>query len=136
MSKKPFPKLNKNQMDPAKFGSTFGIAVWLMTMDKNHREKSIKELEEMILPAILLQQFKLYSKDGQPVAFLIWAAVSDEIKARIEGGNPKLELNEWRSGNSVMVLDCISPFNPKEVFEEEFWKGVSSTANNSSTGNQ
>jgi hemolysin-activating ACP:hemolysin acyltransferase len=56
--------------------------------------------------------------------FLTWAGVSGLVKTRTDKGKTDLELTEWRSGNNIVVLDCVSPFNPKQVFEEEFWKGV------------
>ena len=121
MAKEP-PKLNKNKMSPEQFGTTFGIAVWLMTMDKAYADTPVKELEAKILAAILLQQFKLYSKEGQPVAFLTWAAVSDEIKGKIENEAYELELADWRSGNNIIVLECVSPFAERKLFEEEFVK--------------
>ncbi|MEM7069953.1 MAG: toxin-activating lysine-acyltransferase [Pseudomonadota bacterium] len=123
------PKLDQKKMDPKTFGSTFGIVVWLMTMDKRYADVLVKELEKKILPAILLQQFKLYSKKSQPVAFLTWAAVSDEIKVKIDKGNTELELTDWRSGNNMTVLDCVSPFADHQVFIDEFWKGVKDGGN-------
>jgi len=118
------PSLNQNKMDPATFGSALGQAVWLMSMSEAHKERPIKSLEAEVLPAILLQQFKLYSKDNRPVAFLTWAAVSDEIKEQFEGGNKTLQLQDWRSGNNIMIIDCVSPYNPANIFEEEFFKNV------------
>jgi len=117
-------RLNARKMDPATFGGALGQAVWLMTMSAEHKEKSIKSLETNVLPAILFQQFKLYSKGSQPVAFLTWAKVSGEIKKRLEAGNKAMELTDWRSGNHVMIVDCVSPFNPKEVFEKTFLDGL------------
>ncbi len=123
MAKDP-PKLNKNKMSPEQFGTTFGLAVWLMTMDKAYADTPVKELEAKVLAAILLQQFKLYSKEGQPVAFLTWAAVSDEIKRKIETEAYELELTDWRSGNNIIVLECVSPFAERKLFEEEFVKNL------------
>ena len=116
------PKLNKKELDPHTFASTLGQAVWLMTMSKEHRELSIKQLEENALAAILLQQFKMYMKAKRPVAFLTWAAVSDDIKKRMDKGDKTLELTDWRSGNNIVIIDCVSPFNPPKIFEEEFIK--------------
>ena len=122
-------KLNKNKMDPATFGSALGQAVWLMTMSDDHKERPIKVLESEVLPAILLQQFKLYSKGNQPVAFLTWASVTDEIKKRFDAGDKSLEVQEWRSGKNVIVVDCVSPFNPKDIFEKTFLDGLKVEAN-------
>lgn len=108
------------------FASTLGQAVWLMTMSKDHRDLPISSIEKNAATAIFLRHFKLYSKGKQPIAFLTWASVSDEVKKRIESGNNVLELAEWRSGTNIVIIDCVSPFGPTEVFEAKFLEDVSS----------
>lgn len=107
-------------VDAQTFGSVMGQAVWLMTMSKAHRDLPIHTVETLISPAILLKQFRLFSKGKQPVAFLVWASVSDEVKERIESGDKTLELSDWRSGSNIVVVDCISPLHPAETFVEKF----------------
>lgn len=102
-----------------------GQAVWLMTMTKEHRDLPIRTVEELVSPAVLLKQFRMFSKGKQPVAFLIWASVSDEIKARLDGGGRLEDLKEWRSGPNLVVLDCISPFAPRETIISDFMTSVS-----------
>lgn len=109
--------------DAQTFGSTLGNAVWLMTMDKRYRDRAISEVEARIATPILLRQFKLYSKDDQPVAFLTWASVTDEAKEKHAAGNA-LALEDWRAGPNLIVVDCVSPFNSPEVFEQRFLEGA------------
>lgn len=112
---------NKFQaVDAQTFGSVMGQAVWLMTMSKVHRNLPIHTVESLISPAIFLRQFKLYSKGKQPVAFLIWASVSEEVKARLDTGGELDGLGDWRSGSNVIIVDCISPLAPRETFERKF----------------
>lgn len=106
-------------VDAQTFGSTMGNAVWLMTMDKAYRDRPIREIEALVATPILLRQFKLYSQKDKPIAFLTWAAVSDEVKAKLDAGG-KLELKDWRSGENVVVLDVVSPFTDREVIREKF----------------
>lgn len=110
-------------VDPQTFGSAMGNAVWLMTMDKRYRDRPIREVEAIVATPILLRQFKLYSKDKQPVAFLAWASVSDEVAKKIEAGET-LALEDWRSGPRIVVVDCVSPFNPPEMFIKKFNESV------------
>lgn len=110
-------------MDAETFGSTLGNAAWLMTMDKQYRERPIREIEALIATPILLRQFKLYSKDNQPVGFLTWASVSDAVKEKVETGAP-LELADWRSGDNLVVVDVVSPFNPPDVLRDRFMQGA------------
>lgn len=106
--------------DAATFASVMGQAVWLMTMSRDHRDLPIRTVEELLSPAILMRQFRLYSKGKQPVAFLIWASVSQEVKTRLEAGDKTMELKDWRSGPHVVVVDCISPLSPAQDFIDRF----------------
>ncbi len=117
---KTSPNLGIETVDQHTFGSTLGQAVWLMTMSNEHRELPIKALEDLVAPAILFRQFKLYSKENQPVAFLTWAAVSPEVKAKIESGDRALTPEDWRSGSEIVVIECVSPFAPAEAIKQQF----------------
>lgn len=110
--------------DARTFASVLGQATWLMTMSQSHRNLPIRYVEERLSPAILLKQFRLFSKDKQPVAFLTWASVSESIKQRIESGGESLALEEWRSGENIIVVDCISPLVPSEEFIRSFLTSV------------
>lgn len=72
-------------------------------------------------PAVLLQQFRIYLKGKQPIAFLSWAAVSDKVKARFDAGDTSLAAHEWRSGENVVIVDCVSPFAERAEVEKQFW---------------
>ena len=107
-------------LDPHTFGSVLGQVVWLMSMSKEHRDLPIHVIDQHVLPAILLKSFKLYSKGKQPVAFLAWAAVSDEVKERIESGSHPIRIDEWRSGENIIVLDCVAPLADRAELEAKF----------------
>ena len=116
-------------LKPDEFGVFLGLASWLLSMSRDHKHLPFSHLDERILPAILLKQFKLIRKDEMPVAFVSWATVSEEIKADLEH-NPErvLKLEEWRSGSKLVVVECVSPFAPaakvKDQFIREFLKTV------------
>ncbi|MEM0977228.1 MAG: toxin-activating lysine-acyltransferase [Planctomycetota bacterium] len=117
MTKKLFP-------DSATFASAMGQAVWLMTLSKDHRNYPISEIERIVSPAVVLQQFKMYFKEKQPIAFLAWAAVSDEVKAKWDAGDYTLTLEDWRSGQNIIIVDCVSPFAKREEVETQFLSGL------------
>ena len=121
---------------PETFGSALGQAVWLMSMSAAHKELPIGSIEARTLPAILLKQFKLYFKGKQPVAFVAWAMVTDEAKARLDAGEV-LALQDWRAGPNLVAVDCVSPFAPPEQVVAEFMasmKGVTEKAEKLKTG--
>lgn len=111
---------NPQISDKATFASALGQAVWLMSLSKAHRNLAISRIEEVVTPAIFLQQFKIYFKDKKPIAFISWAAVSDEVKARFDAGDAQLAVDEWRSGENIVVVECVSPFADVEEIIHQF----------------
>ena len=109
--------------DPETFGSALGQAVWLMSMSAEHKELPIKSLDARVLPAILYKQFRLYFKGKQPVAFVSWAVVTDQVRTRLEAGG-EIALADWRAGRNLVVVDCVSPFAPAEKVKEEFMRSM------------
>ncbi len=107
-------------LDSETFSSVLGQAAWLMTLSPKHKKMPISTLETEIAPALLLRQFKLASKEKQPVAFLTWAAVSNEILEKVNSGYKLKDLKEWRSGENIIVVDCICPFFSETAFVEKF----------------
>ena len=95
-----------------------------MTVSKAHRELKISDIEDLVTPAILLQQFKIYMKGKQPIAFLAWASVSNEVKVRFESGKAHLEPHEWRSGSNIIIVECVSPFAERTEIEKQFTTSI------------
>ncbi|OED49144.1 hypothetical protein AB838_08080 [Rhodobacteraceae bacterium (ex Bugula neritina AB1)] len=123
-------KSKLNFPDAPTFASALGQAVWLMTISKEHRKLQIEEIEALVTPAVLLQQFKIYMKGKQPIAFLSWASVSDDVKARLDTGNKRLELHEWRSGSNIAIVECVSPFASAEDIKRQFLDNMSRSKKN------
>ena len=113
---------------PETFGSALGQAVWLMSMSPKHKTLPIQSIDARTLPAILLKQFKLYFKGKQPVAFIAWAMVTDEVKAKLAEG-AEIGLQDWRGGPNLVVIDCVSPFAEDEKVKAEFMESMSAVTN-------
>lgn len=117
---KPFGLDGSPALDPDEFGQYLGLASWLITMSKDHRDLPMTFLDERILPAILLKQFRLFRKGKAPIAFLTWATVSGAAQEKFEQSSGKPELMDWRSGSKLLVVDCVSPFGPEEKIKANF----------------
>ncbi|PIE12457.1 MAG: toxin-activating lysine-acyltransferase [Rhodobacterales bacterium] len=91
-----------------------------MTMGKTYRDRPIRDIEAIVSAPLLLGQIKIYSKGDQPVAYLSFASVTPDWKARIEAGERPEEVRDWRCGPEVVVVDVVSPFNEPEVFIQQF----------------
>ena len=68
------------------------------------------DIDWLVLPPVVLDQYKLYSDNGIPFGFFTWACLSDEIDARLRSGQPKLAPHEWKSGSHVWLIDMVAPF--------------------------
>ena len=53
-------------------------------------------------------------------------AVAEQPMIKLEAGE-LLELVDWTSGDNLIVVDVVSPFNPAEVFEKRFLAGAQGT---------
>ncbi len=87
-----------------------GPALWLFARDPIRRFTFIADLDWRLLPPLVLDQCKLYSREGIPWAFVTWARVSDAIDARLRSTAPVIAPHEWRSGDRLWLIDVVAPF--------------------------
>ena len=74
----------------------------------------IGDLQGLVLPPVILDQCRLYSKNGIPWAFITWAKVGDAINQRLSSGVAKLAPHEWHSGEHIWLIDTVAPFGGLE----------------------
>jgi len=116
------------------FARILGQVTWLTTLSSDHKIRSIEWLEHMVVAPIMLKQVRIFTKGEQPVAAVLWAYASDEVKAKIAAGNQVMKLSDWRSGPNVEVVDCIAPTGSRAAVIDLFLKQVAtSSARNSET---
>ncbi|WP_155847769.1 toxin-activating lysine-acyltransferase [Asticcacaulis benevestitus] len=87
-----------------------GEITWLMTQSPLHKQLFIGDLEWFAMPAILLEQFRVWNGPNSPAAVALWATVSEETEARLEAGGGKLSPDEWQNGDRPWLIDLVAPF--------------------------
>jgi len=88
-----------------------GDVCWLMSRSPNRRHMFMADLEWLVMPPLALGQARLYRNDkGDPISFVSWATVSDEVNERLKSGIARLQPGEWRSGPHLWVFDVVAPF--------------------------
>ncbi|MFM8754615.1 MAG: toxin-activating lysine-acyltransferase [Phenylobacterium sp.] len=87
-----------------------GEIVWLMTQSPPHKQMFIGDLEWFCMPAILLEQYRIFYGPNSPAAVAFWASVSEETDARLAAGGGKLRADEWLGGDSLWLMELVAPF--------------------------
>ena len=106
------------------FSQALGKVVWLLGMSENHAAKTIATIEPTFTAPLVFKQLRIFSKGKQPVAAVTWAYASEPVRRKIEAGE-QLELQDWRSGPELTVVDCVSPFMERKKVEERFLQEIS-----------
>jgi len=96
-----------------------GEITWLMTQSPRHKSILLGDLEWLLMPAILLQQFRIFYKGEQPVGVAVWALVDDLVAKRIDANDKRLSAVEWKSGTNMRVVDVVAPFGGEAEMREQ-----------------
>lgn len=91
-----------------------GPAMWLYSNTPDKKFMFVGDMQWVLLPPIILDQCRIYTKNGIPWAFITWAKVSDAIHARLSSGVAKLAPHEWQSGEHIWLIDTVAPFGGVE----------------------
>ncbi len=107
--------------------SVLGEITWLLTQSPLHKGNFfIGDLEWMVMPAILLEQFRIFyhDSDGRPVGVALWARVNEEVEQRLEAGGARMAPNDWRSGDQLWVVELIAPFGGQDEMLKDLQANV------------
>jgi cytolysin-activating lysine-acyltransferase len=87
-----------------------GEIAWLMTQSPRHKAVPLGDLEWLVMPALLLRQFRIFYSGEQPVGVALWALADDLVAGRIDAGDKRLASVEWKSGSNLRIIDIVAPF--------------------------
>ncbi len=100
-----------------------GEMAWLLTQSPLHRGLAIGDLEWLVMPALLHEQFYVFRDGQQPVGLALWAKCSPEAAAKLQKGmiepENRLSLEEWKGGEQIWLVDLIAPFATAENRQRE-----------------
>lgn len=82
---------------------TLGEMVWLMTRSPLHKHLKLADLEWLLMPAILMNQFRLFRAGEQVVGLALWAYITP-AQAEEMGKTGRLSAEDWRHGTDVLQL--------------------------------
>ncbi|KRR27780.1 hypothetical protein CQ14_07955 [Bradyrhizobium lablabi] len=104
---------------PKTVSQLLGEITWLMTQSPRHKSIPLGDLEWLVMPAVLLKQFRMFYKGEQPVGVAVWALVDDLVAKRIDAGEKRLTAVEWKSGTNMRMLDVVAPFGGEAEMREQ-----------------
>ncbi len=96
-----------------------GELVWLLSQSPAHKHFTIGDLEWMVMPAILLEQFRVFHGPKHLLGFALWAYMAEEaesrFKAQVESGRgARLRPDDWKSGDRLWLIELVAPFATPE----------------------
>ena len=99
------PRRRAPRAAPKTVSQILGEITWLMTQSPRHKAIPLGDLEWLLMPAILLRQFRIFYKGEQPVGVAVWALADDLVAKRIDAGDNRLTAVEWKSGTNMHIID-------------------------------
>lgn len=98
--------------------ASFGEIVSVLMRSEHYRSYTLQDLEWLVVPAVLSNQFLLAEARAKgngftaPVGVVLWAQVSPEVDQRLTASvaQPiRLKPEDWRSGNIPWLVDAVGP---------------------------
>jgi cytolysin-activating lysine-acyltransferase len=109
----------RDALPPKTVSQVLGEITWLMTQSPRHKAITLGDLEWLVMPAILLRQFRLFYKGEQPVGVALWALADDLVAKRIDTGDNRLAAVEWKSGTHLRIVELVAPFGGEAEMREQ-----------------
>jgi cytolysin-activating lysine-acyltransferase len=116
--------------------AAYGEIVALLARSPKYRHFSLADLEWLVVPALLANQFRIVSGKvkGQaglqvPLGVAFWAFVSPEVAAKLDaqqrdGAMFRLAPQEWKSGDVPWLLDIVAPPNVAKAMYKQLGESV------------
>ncbi|WHU01957.1 toxin-activating lysine-acyltransferase [Sphingomonas sp. NIBR02145] len=99
---------------PPTVSHLLGEMTWLLTQSPLHRGLAIGDLEWLVMPALLNEQFYIFRDGDRPVGLALWARTTAEGEAKLQRGmiepENRLTMDEWSKGDRLWLVDLIAPF--------------------------
>jgi hemolysin-activating ACP:hemolysin acyltransferase len=93
---------------PVSNTTLLGEIAWLMLRVDERRGWHIWDFARLVMPAIGLQQFRLYYDGTVPIAYASWAFLSAEAETRFLADANGLRPEDWASGDRAYFVDFVA----------------------------
>lgn len=80
-----------------------GEMVWLLTMSPTHKHFALSDLKWLVMPALMLQQFRIYYDGQTPVALALWAYLTEDAEKKLQSGGTRLRPDDMRRHSNLAI---------------------------------
>jgi hemolysin-activating ACP:hemolysin acyltransferase len=112
----------------------YGAIITVLSRSKRHRNRTLAEIEEAVVPAVLSGQYSLaearHDNSGvvRPVAAVLWASVSEDVDRRLAMDEAaRLRSSDWMSGKIVWIVEAVGDTRMLDAMvkrlRDKLWKG-------------
>lgn len=101
-----------------------GSITHLMISSPLHRKYRIASIPERFIPSLIHNQFRYYEIDGNPIGFVNWAWLSDEVEEKFMTTKYVLNLDEWQGGNNLWFPEFIAPFGHARLIIQDLRRNI------------
>lgn len=100
-----------------------GEMTWLLTQSPLHRAMAIGDLEWLVMPALVHEQFYVFRDGDRPVGLALWAETDAVGESKLDKGmiepENRLTLEQWKGGDRLWLVDLVAPFATVENRQRE-----------------
>ncbi|MFY7905274.1 MAG: toxin-activating lysine-acyltransferase [Burkholderiaceae bacterium] len=101
-----------------------GAVSWLMMQHSATRHTLLSELEWRVMPALVLDQAKLFMRESAPIAYVSWARLSEDAAKRYQKAPHHLSASDWKSGEQIWIVDMCTPFGGMQEVMKDLRESV------------
>jgi cytolysin-activating lysine-acyltransferase len=101
-----------------------GEIVWLMTQSQGHKHLALSDLEWLLMPPVILEQYKIFREEDRPVGAALWGYLTEEASVRLQAAG-RLAPQDWgnnaimdadkglvaQEGGTLWLVELIAPFH-------------------------
>lgn len=93
------------------FHQELGRFLTVMTSSAIHSRLAVSYFKLIVEPSIRHRQYRiLFDERGNPLGYVIWAALANDVHERMLGGAAwQLHISEWNEGEYFWIVDFVSP---------------------------
>jgi cytolysin-activating lysine-acyltransferase len=94
----------------AAFLKEIGAVAFVMAHHRRHQHRPVKALPDLIAPAVIARQIRIYyAPHGAPLGYITWAWLSPDSESRwFDDPEVSWHQSEWTDGEVLWVIDFLT----------------------------